>query len=200
MTRRLDIEDAASENHPKKGGVPAGIHVPGGWCSKIRKQIHASAGGPDASDSAFKIAPSEAHLKPLKEGLLHAGLPSKAWRHASGELPPPKTGNAICSHQLRRALSSWASLLLCLASLARPPRLLVPSGRRDEHSGNKPRSMRPLCGSQLVPALRAQPHPLHQQATHPPTPTSRSRLPAIPTPTGRRAPPRAYQVTRSKAK
>lgn len=82
---------------------------PGGWCSKIKKQINASAGGSDASASDFTIAPSAAHLKPLKDGRLHTGFPNKAWRHARGELPPPKTGNAICSHQLRRALSSRAS-------------------------------------------------------------------------------------------
>lgn len=75
MTRRLNIEDAASENlHPKKEGVPGGLHVPGGWCSKIKKQIKASAGGLDASDSACKIAPSEAHLTPLKDGLPEQGL------------------------------------------------------------------------------------------------------------------------------
>lgn len=117
MTRRLNIEDAASENlHPQKRRVPAGIHVPGDWCSKIKIQINTSAGGPDASDSDFKIPPSEALLKTFKDGLLHTGLPERALETRHWRIPPPKTGNSICSHQLRRALSSRVSLLLCYAS------------------------------------------------------------------------------------
>lgn len=103
--------------------------------------------------------------------------------------------------------STEASSLLCYDShWPGAPCLLVPSGRRDEHYGNKPRSMR---DSQLVPSLRAQPRvpvqsrPLHRPAT-----------PARPTRLGRDSlsvqvtsntdssralgTSRAYQVTRSK--
>lgn len=62
---------------PKKGGVPGGMHVPGGWCSKIKKQMNASAGGPDASGSDFKIAPLSSSSETLKGWPPAHGLPEQ---------------------------------------------------------------------------------------------------------------------------
>lgn len=63
-------------------------------------------------------------------------------------------------------------LRLCLAShWPGPPCLLVPSGRRDEHSGNKPRSMRPVClsagTSAAGPAKGARSTPPSPPASNP---------------------------------
>lgn len=63
---KLNIETASENLHPEKGGMPAGIHVPRGWCSKIKIQINTSADGPDASDLGLKVAPVSSSSENLK--------------------------------------------------------------------------------------------------------------------------------------
>lgn len=189
MTRRLNTEEAASENHPQEGGVPAGIHVPGGRCSKIKIQINTSAvARVDLTGTvSLPLSSSRGNL---------TALLSKACGQAAAELPPPKT------LERQSAAIHWGELsppgsprLLCHAS-HRPgaPCLLVPSGRRAGHYGNRPRSMRPFCGSSwhhrcgpsrgctVSPALATA------SSTNPLPPVSPARLPTIPTPPGPRAP------------
>lgn len=175
--------------------MPAGIHVPGGWCSRIKIQIHTSAGGPWCiCFGLFKTVPSKGgSLKTSNDGLL-----SKAWNHDTGELPPPKTLEIKSAGINIGGLSpSGSPLLHCYDShWPGAPFLLVPSDRHDEHYSNKPRSMRHFsnffkgyhrCGP-TQGCIQYPPSPPGKQ--HQPAPPRVSagrafppKLPTIPTPT-----------------
>lgn len=96
-----------------------------------------SAGGPDASDSDFKIAPLSSSSETLK------GCPPAhgASRARPGDMPAENF--LLLRLEMQSAAINLGALsppgpplLLCLAShWPGPPCLLVPSGRRDEHSG-----------------------------------------------------------------
>lgn len=182
--------------------MPADIPAPGGWCSQIKIQVNTPAGGPGCISSAFLKdgPPSE---RGQSENLKrwppeYQGFLSKAWNHALGELPPPKTlGIKSAGINLGGLCPSGSPLLHCYAShWPGAPCLLVPSDRHDEHYSNKPRSMRHFCNFQVVPAPRA--HPKVPRIPPPSPPASNTspphprvsagrafppQLPTIPTPT-----------------
>ena len=114
-------------------------------------------------------------MKTLKDGLWIQGFLSKAWKHATGELPPPKPLEIHSADSNLGGLFPPGSPLLHRYDSHWPgaPFLLVPSDRHDEHYSNKPPSMRHFvafrwyrrCGP--AQGCTFNPHPLHWQATPP---------------------------------
>ena len=104
------------------------------------------------------------------------GFLSKAWKHATGELPPPKPLEIHSADSNLGGLFPPGSPLLHRYDSHWPgaPFLLVPSDRHDEHYSNKPPSMRHFCSFQMVPSLRAHPR-VHIQS--PPSPLASNTTP-----------------------
>lgn len=133
------------------------------------KATHLTA--PDPSALAFYRLPPHKLTNTLKDGLL-----SKAWKHATGELPPPKPLEIHSADSNLGGLFPPGSPLLHRYDSHWPgaPFLLVPSDRHDEHYSNKPPSMRHFRSFQMVPWLRAHPR-VHIQS--PPSPLASTTTP-----------------------